>query len=83
MTVSRLAFVVTLVALLWRLVVVPLLQNELVGLCEWLARWLVHRAVQRLPAQKQARWATSWPAPSWCCCSPAPWAAARERCSCR
>jgi hypothetical protein len=60
MTFSRLAFVVSLVALLWRLLVLPLLQNELVGLCEWLARWLVQRAVQRLPAQEQARWAEEW-----------------------
>jgi hypothetical protein len=60
MTASRLALFLALVALLWRLLVLPLLQNEIVGLCEWLARWLVQRAVRRLPEQEQARWAEEW-----------------------
>ena len=57
MTISRLALV-TFVALVWQLVVLPLLQNEIVGLCEWLARWLVHRSVRRLPKQENLLAAT-------------------------
>jgi hypothetical protein len=44
----------------WRLVVLPLLQNEVVGWCEWLTRWLLRRAVRRLPDTAQARWEEEW-----------------------
>ena len=41
-------------------VILPLLQNEAVGLCDWLARWLLRRAVRRLPDLERARWDEEW-----------------------
>jgi hypothetical protein len=52
--------VLAIVLAIWRLVVLPLLQNEVVGWCEWLARWLVRQAVGRLPDTEQARWEEEW-----------------------
>ena len=56
MTASGWTIRLAIVLGLWRLVVLPLLQNEVVGWCEWLARWLLRRAVRRLPGTAQARW---------------------------
>jgi hypothetical protein len=60
MTASWWTVGLVVVLAIWQLVVVPLLQNEVVGWCEWLARWLLRRAVRRLPHTQQARWEEEW-----------------------